>query len=99
MCRCRYLEQAGCASICINSCKVPTQEFFEKDMGMALEMEPNYDDFSCQFRFGKQPKAQHEDEAFATPCFQQCPSKQQSRREALCTGVVPDAELPDKVAA
>jgi Beta-carotene isomerase D27-like, C-terminal len=23
--RCRYLEQAGCASICINSCKVPTQ--------------------------------------------------------------------------
>mgnify|MGYP001807295156 CR=1 FL=1 len=23
--RCRYLEQAGCASVCINSCKVPTQ--------------------------------------------------------------------------
>lgn len=23
--RCRYLEQSGCASICINSCKVPTQ--------------------------------------------------------------------------
>lgn len=23
--RCRYLEEAGCASICINSCKVPTQ--------------------------------------------------------------------------
>jgi hypothetical protein len=31
-CRCRYLEEAGCASICINSCKVPTQEFFAKDM-------------------------------------------------------------------
>ena len=25
LCRCRYLEEAGCASICINSCKVPTQ--------------------------------------------------------------------------
>jgi hypothetical protein len=23
--RCRYLEAAGCASVCINSCKVPTQ--------------------------------------------------------------------------
>ena len=23
--RCRYLEEAGCASVCINSCKVPTQ--------------------------------------------------------------------------
>lgn len=23
--RCRYLEEVGCASICINSCKVPTQ--------------------------------------------------------------------------
>lgn len=23
--RCRYLEQAGCVSVCINSCKVPTQ--------------------------------------------------------------------------
>ena len=25
LCRCRYLEESGCASICINSCKVPTQ--------------------------------------------------------------------------
>eukprot|EP00983_Pelagomonas_calceolata_P105167 1159100-Pelagomonas_calceolata.AAC.3 len=23
--RCRYLEEAGCTSICVNSCKVPTQ--------------------------------------------------------------------------
>lgn len=23
--RCRYLEQAGCASVCLNSCKLPTQ--------------------------------------------------------------------------
>ncbi|KXZ56875.1 hypothetical protein GPECTOR_1g79 [Gonium pectorale] len=46
--RCRYLEQAGCASVCINSCKVPTQAFFAKDMGLPLTMTPNYDDFSCQ---------------------------------------------------
>eukprot|EP00878_Enallax_costatus_P027060 GHUV01029098.1.p1 GENE.GHUV01029098.1~~GHUV01029098.1.p1 ORF type:complete len:163 (+),score=35.01 GHUV01029098.1:1189-1677(+) len=73
--RCRYLEQSGCASICINSCKIPTQEFFEKDMGLPLTMTPNYEDFSCQFAFGRTPLPQHLDEAFTTPCFQQCPSR------------------------
>ncbi|MEW5303291.1 MAG: hypothetical protein WDW36_005997 [Sanguina aurantia] len=53
--RCRYLEQAGCAAICTNSCKLPTQEFFAKDMGLPLEMVPNYEDYSCQFSFGKTP--------------------------------------------
>eukprot|EP00611_Tribonema_gayanum_P031647 TRINITY_DN91_c0_g1_i1.p1 TRINITY_DN91_c0_g1~~TRINITY_DN91_c0_g1_i1.p1 ORF type:complete len:227 (+),score=22.85 TRINITY_DN91_c0_g1_i1:78-758(+) len=24
--RCRYLEEAGCASVCVNTCKIPTQE-------------------------------------------------------------------------
>lgn len=28
--------------------QVPTEEFFAKDMGLALEMTPNYEDFSCQ---------------------------------------------------
>ena len=37
-CRCRYLEETGCASICINSCKLPTQEFFAQDMGLPLTM-------------------------------------------------------------
>ncbi|KAI8468248.1 MAG: hypothetical protein J3K34DRAFT_427967 [Monoraphidium minutum] len=76
--RCRYLEEAGCASICINSCKVPTQEFFEQDMGLPLTMTPNYDDFSCQFAFGKTPPPQSGDAAFSTPCFVQCPSKQRT---------------------
>ncbi|GBF91530.1 hypothetical protein Rsub_04270 [Raphidocelis subcapitata] len=80
--RCRYLEEAGCASICINSCKVPTQEFFEKDMGLPLTMTPNYDDFSCQFAFGKTPQPQAEDEAFSTPCFTQCPSRRRAFDDA-----------------
>ena len=25
MCRCRYLEESGCVSVCVNSCKLPTQ--------------------------------------------------------------------------
>jgi len=70
--RCRYLEESGCVGVCVNSCKVPTQEFFEKDMGLALTMEPNYETFECQFSFGKTPSRREEDEAFASPCFAQC---------------------------
>lgn len=73
--RCRYLEESGCVGVCINSCKVPTQEFFEKDMGLPLTMEPNYETFECQFSFGKTPVPPEEDEAFASPCFSQCGSK------------------------
>ena len=29
--RCRFLEEAGCASVCVNSCKIPTQNFFLHD--------------------------------------------------------------------
>ncbi|CAM9660697.1 unnamed protein product [Ectocarpus fasciculatus] len=73
--RCRFLEAAGCASVCMNTCKVPTEEFFAKDMGLALEMTPNYDDFSCQFSFNKTPLARDIDEAFRVACFEQCPSR------------------------
>lgn len=73
--RCRYLEESGCVGVCINSCKVPTQEFFEKDMGLPLTMEPNYETFECQFSFGKTPPPPEEDEAFASPCFSQCGNK------------------------
>lgn len=51
------------------------QEFFAKDMGLALTMTPNYEDLSCQFSFGKTPAPQAQDEAFATPCFAACPSR------------------------
>eukprot|EP00884_Botryococcus_braunii_P023672 jgi/Botrbrau1/998/Bobra.114_1s0036.1 len=86
-CRCRYLEQTGCASVCINSCKLPTQEFFAKDMGLPLTMTPNYDDFSCQFSFGMVPPPPGKDEALATPCFRQCPSKRPSSEAQHCGGI------------
>lgn len=86
--RCRYLEESGCASVCINSCKVPTQEFFEKDMGLPLLMTPNYEDFSCQFSFGRTPPSQADDAAFQTPCFSQCPSKR-SISSSSCPGIKP----------
>lgn len=85
--RCRYLEESGCASICINSCKVPTQEFFQENMGLMLTMTPNYEDYSCQFSFGQAPLPQDQDDVFSIPCFQNCPSKKQHKRLDQCHGI------------
>ncbi|QDZ22487.1 hypothetical protein A3770_07p50050 [Chloropicon primus] len=83
--RCRYLEEVGCASACMNSCKFPTQEFFKQDMGLDVTLEPNYDDFSCQFVFGKEAPPLEEDEACATLCFKQCTFPKAGKlREGLC---------------
>merc|ERR1712151_1214873 len=46
--RCRILEESKCASICINSCKITTQQFFQKYMGMNLTMVPNFETGECQ---------------------------------------------------
>lgn len=72
--RCRFLEESNCASICVNSCKIPTQRFFMDDMGLPLTMTPNYNTFECQFSFGKTPDPVEEFEAKNTPCLSKCPS-------------------------
>jgi hypothetical protein len=72
--RCRFLEESGCASVCVNSCKIPTQNFFLQDMGLPLTMEPNYETFECQFSFGLTPNAAHELQAKNTPCLARCPT-------------------------
>ncbi len=72
--RCRFLEECGCASVCVNSCKIPTQNFFNEDMKLPLTMEPNYETGECQFSFGLSPTADKEQEALNTPCFARCPS-------------------------
>lgn len=72
--RCRYLEAGGCASVCVNTCQMPTQAFFGDDMGLPLTISPDYDSFECIFAFGRTPPAPEENEALRVPCFAQCPS-------------------------
>ncbi|CEM07603.1 unnamed protein product [Vitrella brassicaformis CCMP3155] len=73
--RCRYLEESGCASLCLNGCKVPTQQFFKEDMGVDLFMRPNYTDFSCRFEFGKAPPDPTYDPAYYVACLPRCVNK------------------------
>jgi len=72
--RCRFMEDSGCASICVNSCKIPTQNFFNEDMGLPLTMTPDYETGECQFSFGLSPTGESELVAKNTPCLSRCPS-------------------------
>ena len=71
--RCRVLEVSGCASVCLNVCKLPTQAFFNETVGLAVTLVPDYETFECRFVYGKTPPPPEQDEAFDTPCFSQCP--------------------------
>jgi hypothetical protein len=70
--RCRFLEESACASVCVNACKMPTQEFFNKEMGVPMRMLPDYETLQCRFQFGVPPTEEDEDEARRTPCFTAC---------------------------
>ena len=72
--RCRFLEESSCASVCVNSCKIPTQKFFNEDMGLPLTMTPDYETGECQFSFGLTPTEETDFEAKNTPCLMSCPS-------------------------
>ncbi len=76
--KCRYLVDSGCVGMCVNMCKVPTQEFFTEKFGIPLTMTPNFEDLSCQMIFGQLPPLPENDPAFQQPCLEhQCPTASQ----------------------
>ncbi|KAF9619828.1 hypothetical protein IFM89_009579 [Coptis chinensis] len=77
--KCKYLEESKCVGICINTCKLPTQTFFKKYMGVPLVMEPDFSDYSCQFKFGVLPPIPAEDKALSEPCLEICPNATRRR--------------------
>lgn len=70
--RCRYLEESGCVGMCVNLCKMPTQTFFTRELGMPLTMDPNFEDKSCLMTFGKVPPPLEEDAVMAQGCLAGC---------------------------
>jgi Beta-carotene isomerase D27-like, C-terminal len=78
--KCRYLADSGCVGMCVNMCKVPTQEFFTEKFGIPLTMKPNFEDLSCQMIFGQIPPLPAVDDAFQQPCLEQ----QDFGRSSIC---------------
>ncbi|KAJ4783412.1 beta-carotene isomerase D27 [Rhynchospora pubera] len=77
--RCKYLEESKCIGICINTCKLPTQAFFKDYMGVELYMEPNFEDYSCQFNFGVPAVCPAVDKALKEPCLEICTNANRRR--------------------
>ncbi|GMI04864.1 hypothetical protein TrVE_jg13380 [Triparma verrucosa] len=82
--RCRYLEATKCASICVNTCKLPTQQFFNEDMGVKMRIVPDYESYGCRFEFGVEPTEEDERLAKDVKCFAECPSGGEERRRLSC---------------
>lgn len=83
--RCRYIEETGCAGVCLQSCKRATEAFFDESMALPVSVEPDFEDFSCVFRFGKVPIPAGEDPVFGEACFSACPVKGEGGvREPIC---------------
>ena len=70
--KCRYLEQSGCVGMCVNMCKLPTQQFFTEKFGIPLTMTPNFEDLSCDMVFGQAPPPLATEDAYQQPCLQDC---------------------------
>ncbi|CAI9300335.1 unnamed protein product [Lactuca saligna] len=87
--RCKYLEESKCVGICLNTCKLPTQAFFMDHMGVPLVMEPNFDDYSCQFKFGVSPP--EEDSSLKEPCLEVCPNAIRRRTTTTLENKCPKA--------
>ncbi|KVH91736.1 protein of unknown function DUF4033 [Cynara cardunculus var. scolymus] len=67
--KCRYLENSGCVGMCVNMCKIPTQDFFTNEFGLPLTMIPNFEDMSCEMVYGQPPPSFEEDPVAKQPCF------------------------------
>lgn len=67
--KCRYLENSGCVGMCVNMCKIPTQDFFTNEFGLPLTMNPNFEDMSCEMIYGQVPPLFEEDPVSKQPCY------------------------------
>ncbi|KAL8170724.1 hypothetical protein V2J09_022528 [Rumex salicifolius] len=86
--KCRYLENSGCVGMCVNMCKIPTQDFFTNEFGLPLTMNPNFEDMSCEMIYGQAPPSFEEDPASKKPCFTD-----------LCSMANPSASVCHKLGA
>ena len=88
--RCRFLEQSGCASVCVNACKFPTQDLFNGDMGVPMRIEPDYGTLSCSFKFGLAPSIDDEVDALYAVLLRVPVGRRAARRSTAVPGR-PDA--------
>jgi hypothetical protein len=73
--KCKFLQESGCKGLCLHQCKLPAQEFFQKELGLALTVSPNFETQECQWSFGETPLLPSEDPSFPKGCLVGCESR------------------------
>jgi hypothetical protein len=85
--KCKFLQESGCKGICLHDCKLPTQEFFQEELGLSLTVSPNFVTQECQWSFGETPLPPSEDKSFPQGCLNGC----DSRKALVAMGSAADA--------
>lgn len=73
--KCKFLQESGCKGLCLHQCKLPAQQFFQDELGLALTVSPNFVTQECQWSFGETPVPPAEDPAFPQGCLAGCESR------------------------
>jgi len=73
--KCRFLQESGCKGLCVHQCKLPAQQFFAEDLGLALTVQPNFETQECQWSFGEVPLPVEVDPSLPAGCLTGCPSR------------------------
>jgi len=73
--KCKFLQESGCKGMCLNICKLPTQQFFKDELGLDLSVSPNFATQECQWSFGETPLPPEEDPSFPRGCLVGCESR------------------------
>ena len=73
--KCKFLQESGCKGLCLHQCKLPAQQFFQEELGLALTVSPNFETQECQWSFGETPLPPAEDPSFPKGCLVGCQSR------------------------
>lgn len=73
--KCKFLQESGCKGLCLHQCKLPAQQFFQDELGLALTVSPNFVTQECQWSFGEVPLPPQDDPAFPKGCLVGCESR------------------------
>jgi hypothetical protein len=73
--KCKFLQESGCKGLCLHQCKLPAQQFFQEELGLALTVSPNFFTQECQWSFGEKPLPPSEDLSFPKGCLVGCESR------------------------
>ena len=82
--KCAFLQESGCKGLCLNMCKLPAQDVFINDLGLALTVSPNFETQECQWSFGGPPPlTPEEDPQWPRGCLSGCPTRAEVRERDL----------------